>query len=113
MPKANKTKAEGQIGTTNKDYSKSPLIRFIIQKDKAQSILSWLHVMMDEISTPKEKLFYLRAVYEAGYFTKRIPYDPYVEEFGFIVRSRYFDWMGIKLNYDRKDIDDIIEQFDF
>ena len=112
-PRHNETQVSNQAQTSVKDYNNSPLIRFIVQKDKAQSILSWLHLMMDEIDSPKEKLFYLRAVYEAGHFSKRIPYETYVEEFGYIVRSRYFDWMGTKLNYDRADIDAIIEQFNF
>ena len=101
------------IKVSGKDYSKSPLIPFIIQKSKAAAIVKWLHSTMDSHNLPKEKLIYLRAIYEAGYFTRRIPYELYVEEFGYIVRSRYFDWMGKTLNYDRSEIDAIIEQLPF
>ena len=96
-----------------KDDNKPGIIRYFSQRSKAQPILSWLHETTDDLETPKERLLNLRAVYEAGHCTQRIPYEIYVEEFGPITRSRYKHWMGEKLKYSRKDIDDIIEQFPF
>ena len=95
------------------DNSNSGIIRFFAQRSKAQPILSWLHDTTDDLETPKERLLNIRAVYEAGHFTQRIPYKVYVEEFGPITKSRYSHWMGEELNYSRKDIDDIIDLFPF
>lgn len=95
------------------DNSNSGIIRFFAQRSKARPILSWLHETTDDLETPKERLLNVRAVYEAGHFTQRIPYKAYVEEFGPITKSRYKHWMGEELNYSKKDIDDIIEQFPF
>ena len=89
------------------------IIRFFAQRTKAKPILTWLHETTDDLKTPKERLLNVRAVYEAGHCTQRIPYKVYVEEFGPITKSRYKHWMGEELNYSKKDIDDIIEQFPF
>lgn len=96
-----------------RDDSQPGIIRFFAQRSKARPILSWLHETTDDLETPKERLLNVRAVYEAGHFTQRIPYEIYVEEFGPITRSRYKYWMGEELKYNRKNIDDIIEQFPF
>ena len=89
------------------------IIRFFAQRSKAQPIITWLHETTDDLETPKERLLNVRAIYEAGHCTQRFPYKAYVEEFGPITKSRYNHWMGEELNYTRKDIDDIIEQFPF
>ena len=96
-----------------KEDNTSGIIRFFAQRSKAQPILSWLHETTDDLETPKERLLNVRAIYEAGHCTQRFPYKAYVEEFGPITKSRYNHWMGEELNYTRKDIDDIIEQFPF
>ncbi len=93
--------------------STSKLIRLIINKDIALPIMEWLHVTMDPLDDPRSKLIYLRAICEAGYFPRLISYPDYCEEFGFMAKSSYYDWMGTKLNYDRSEIDGIIEHFPF
>ena len=98
---------------STKEDNQPGIIRFFAQRSKAQPILSWLHETTDDLETPKERLLNVRAVYEAGHCTQRFPYKAYVEEFGPITKSRYNHWMGEELNYTRKDIDDIIEQFPF
>ncbi len=103
---------EVQTNPTKED-NQPRIIRFFAQRSKAQPILSWLHETTDDLETPKERLLNVRAVYEAGHCTQRFPYKAYVEEFGPITKSRYNHWMGEELNYGRKDIDDIIEQFPF
>ena len=103
---------EVQTNPTREDNLPS-IIRFFAQRSKARPILKWLHETTDDLETPKERLMNVRAVYEAGHFTQRIPYKVYVEEFGPITKSRYKHWMGEELNYGKKDIDDIIEQFPF
>ena len=96
-----------------KEDNQPGIIRFFAQRSKAQPILTWLHETTDDLETPKERLMNVRAVYEAGHFTQRIPYKAYDEEFGPITKSRYKHWMGEELNYSKKDIDDIIDQFPF
>ena len=98
---------------STKEDNQPGIIRFFAQRSKAHPILKWLHETTDDLETPKERLMNVRAVYEAGHFTQRIPYKAYVEEFGPITKSRYKHWMGEELNYSKKDIDDIIDQFPF
>ena len=70
---------------------------------------------MDPIDSKssKEKLIYLRALCEAGYFTKLIPRKDYIKEFGNISKSNYNTGMGKKVKYDRGTIDNIVEHLPF
>ena len=70
---------------------------------------------MDPIDSKssKEKLIYLRALCEAGYFTKLIPRKDYIKEFGNISKSNYNTGMGKKVKYDRGAIDNIVEHLPF
>jgi hypothetical protein len=86
---------------------------YITRCDNPDALVSWLHTEIEKLNRPKDKLKFVRAVYEASYFTKLIPYEVYVGEFGEITRSRYFYWMGEELRYNRDDIDAIIDRFPF
>lgn len=110
---ANLSEAVEVLPVNTSDNSNTGIHRFFAQRSKAQPIITWLHETTDDLETPKDRLLNVRAVYEAGHCTQRIPYKAYVEEFGPITKSRYKHWMGEELNYTRKDIDDIIEQFPF
>ena len=110
---ANLSEAVEVLPVNTSDNSNTGIHRFFAQRSKAQPIITWLHETTDDLETPKERLLNVRAVYEAGHCTQRFPYKAYVEEFGPITKSRYNHWMGEELNYTRKDIDDIIEQFPF
>ena len=93
----------------------SSLFKYIVNKSKAPKILEWLHTNMDPIDPkyPKEKLKYLRALCEGGYFTKLIPRKDYIKEFGSISKSNYNSGMAKKFNYDRAEIDNIIDNLPF
>ena len=110
---ANLSEAVEVLPISTKEDNQPGIIRFFAQRSKAQPIITWLHETTDDLETPKERLLNVRAIYEAGHCTQRFPYKAYVEEFGPITKSRYNHWMGEELNYTRKDIDDIIEQFPF
>lgn len=110
---ANLSEAVEVLPISTKVDNQPGIIRFFAQRSKAQPIITWLHETTDDLVTPKERLLNVRAIYEAGHCTQRFPYKAYVEEFGPITKSRYNHWMGEELNYTRKDIDDIIEQFPF
>jgi len=93
----------------NKDSH--PTFRTYITKcNNVESLIIWLRDNMSQLKSPKEKLMYLRAAYEAGYFTKLIPYEVYISEFGNISKSRYYVWMGNELRYKQSDLDAIIGQ---
>ena len=104
---------EKPISVQGSEAIASKLIRLIINKDIAQRIMEWLHVTMDPLDDPRSKLIYLRAICEAGYFPRLISYPDYCEEFGYMAKSSYYDWMGTKLNYEQSEIDGIIEHFPF
>lgn len=86
---------------------------YIVEKETAHILRQWLHLMMDPISCkrPKEKLIYLRAVSEAKVFTQKLPYKVYLSEFEKVSSNSYYVWMHRDLNYDRDDIDALIEQY--
>ena len=90
VPKANKTKAEGQIGTTNKDYSNSPLIPHLTYPQYAQYFIGWLHSNMDNQKNYREKLKAFRAVSEKGFFKGDISYEIFNEEFGYGISQSWY-----------------------
>ena len=92
---------------------KLPFTAYIADKSKTKIIMEWLHQSMDPIDTPKEKLIYLRALAEEGYFTELVPRNAFMKEFGPISKSRYSAWMGETLHYDRGNIDSIIGHLPF
>ena len=67
--------------------------------------------MMDNKDKPKQKLIYLRAALEAGFFSQTPDHDVYVKEFGKMARSSYYDWMQCELRYDLAEINKLIEQY--
>ena len=89
------------------------LIRLIIREELALTIREWLHSKMDPLDEARDKLLYLRAVYEAGYLPRLLSLAEYCEEFGPMAKSSYYDWMGAKLNYTRTEIDGVIENLPF
>jgi len=93
-----------------RDFAQSPLMPYIAQKETAQILLTWLHNLMDSQEYPKPKLEPLRAAYEAGCFTQRIPLVVYEREFGHITTSCYYTWMKGPLKYDTLEIDALIAQ---
>ena len=90
VPKVNKTKAEGQIGTTNKDYSNSPLIPHLTYPRHAQYFIGWLHSNMDNQKNYREKLKVFRAVSEKGFFKGDISYELFNEEFGYGLSQSWY-----------------------
>ena len=104
-----------QLSNLSKEVINSSLFQYIVDKSKAPKILEWLHTNMDPIDPkyPKEKLKYLRALCEGGYFTKLIPRKDYIKEFGSISKSNYNSGMAKKFNYDRAEIDNIIDNLPF
>ena len=90
VPKVNKTKAEGQIGTTNKDYSNSPLIPHLTYPRHAQYFIGWLHCNMDNQKNYREKLKVFRAVSEKGFFKGDISYELFNEEFGYGLSQSWY-----------------------
>lgn len=104
-----------QINNYRVAVTNSSLFKYIVDKGKAPQILEWLHKNMDSIDSKssKEKLIYLRALCEAGYFTKLIPRMDYIKEFGNISKSNYNTGMGKKFRYDREAIDNIVEHLPF
>lgn len=91
----------------------SKLIRLIIREELALTIREWLHSKMDPLEEARDKLLYLRAVFEAGYLPRLLSLAEYCEEFGPMPKSSYYDWMGAKLNYSRNEIDGVIENLPF
>lgn len=104
-----------QLSNLSEKVINSSLFQYIVDKSKAPHILKWLHTNMDPIDSKssKEKLIYLRALCEAGYFTKLIPRKDYIKEFGNISKSNYNTGMGKKVKYDRGAIDNIVEHLPF
>ena len=90
VPKVNKTKAEGQIGTTNKDYSNSPLIPHLTYPRHAQYFIGWLHCNMDNQKNYREKLKVFRAVSEKGFFKGDISYELFNEEIGYGLSQSWY-----------------------
>ena len=101
-----------QPGNTQRPGT-SLLLYLIIRKELAEQIHDWLHSKMDPLKEARDKLLYLRAIYEAGYLPRLLSYPEYCEEFGPMAKSSYYDWMGTKLNYSRSEIDGIIDNFPF
>ena len=83
----------------------------IAERETAHILMSWLHLMMDNKDKPKQKLIYLRAVAEAGFFSQTPDHRIYMSEFGPIARSSYHDWMKGSLRYDLSEINKLIEQY--
>ena len=83
----------------------------IAERETAHILSKWLHQMMDNKDKPKQKLIYLRAALEAGYFSQTPDHDVYVKEFGKMARSSYYDWMQAELKYDIAEINKLIEQY--
>ena len=83
----------------------------IAERGTAHILSKWLHQMMDNKDKPKQKLIYLRAALEAGYFSQTPDHDVYVKEFGKMARSSYYDWMQAELKYDLAEINKLIEQY--
>lgn len=104
-----------QLSNLSEAVKRSSLFQYIVDKSKAPKILEWLHANMDPIDSKssKKKLIYLRALCEAGYFTKLIPRKDYIKEFGNISKSNYSTGMGKKFRYSREAIDNIVEHLPF
>ena len=83
----------------------------IAERETAHILNKWLHQMMDNKDKPKQKLIYLRAALEAGFFSQTPNHDVYVKEFGKMARSSYYDWMQAELKYDIAEINKLIEQY--
>ena len=83
----------------------------IAEQETAHILSKWLHQMMDNKDKPKQKLIYLRAALEAGYFSQTPDHNVYVKEFGKMARSSYYDWMQGELRYDLAEINKLIEQY--
>ena len=83
----------------------------IAEQETAHILRKWLHQMMDNKDKPKQKLIYLRAALEAGFFSQAPDHDVYVKEFGRMARSSYYDWMQAELKYDIAEINKLIEQY--
>ena len=83
----------------------------IAERETAHILSKWLHQMMDNKDKPKQKLIYLRAALEAGFFSQTPDHDVYVKEFGKMARSSYYDWMQAELKYDLAEINKLIEQY--
>ncbi len=83
----------------------------IAEQETAHILMKWLHQMMDNKDKPKQKLIYLRAISEAGYFSQTPYHDVYIKEFGKMARSSYYDWMQAELKYDLAEINKLIEQY--
>ena len=83
----------------------------IAEQETAHILRKWLHQMMDNKDKPKQKLIYLRAISEAGYFSQTPNHDVYIKEFGQMARSSYYDWMQGELRYDLAEINKLIEQY--
>ena len=88
-------KTETPAPTTAKDYSKSPLVRYMTHPEQAQPLLEWLHSNMDNQKTDRERIKPLKAVFEKKYFKSTIPYEDYKKEFGDEVdQTQYSRLMG-------------------
>ena len=83
----------------------------IAERETAHILMSWLHLMMDNKDKPKQKLIFLRAVAEGGFFSQTPDHRIYMGEFGPIARSSYHDWMKCSLRYDPREINKLIEQY--
>ena len=83
----------------------------IAERETAHILSKWLHQMMDNKDKPKQKLIYLRAALEAGFFSQAPSLNVYVREFGAMARSSYHDWMQAELKYDLAEINKLIEQY--
>ena len=83
----------------------------IAERETAHILLKWLHQMMDNKDKPKQKLIYLRAISEAGYFSQTPNLNVYVSEFGAMAKSSYHDWMQAELKYTPAEINKLIEQY--
>ena len=91
--------------------SQLKFIDCIAEQETAHILMKWLHQMMDNKDKPKQKLIYLRAISEAGYFSQTPDHDVYIKEFGQMARSSYYDWMQGELRYDLAVINKLIEQY--
>lgn len=102
-----------KVGKPIKKRKKNQLtfIDCIAEQETAHILMKWLHQMMDNKDKPKQKLIYLRAALEAGYFSQTPDHDVYVKEFGKMARSSYYDWMQAELKYDLAEINKLIEQY--
>jgi hypothetical protein len=83
----------------------------IAEQETAHILMKWLHLMMDNKDKPKQKLIYLRAISEAGYFSQTPNLNVYVSEFGAMAKSSYHDWMQAELKYTPAEINKLIEQY--
>lgn len=94
-------------------HSESKIILLITRNDLALPIMNWLHVKMDPLKDPREKLIYLRAVCDAGFIPRLVSYPDYCDEFGPMPKSSYYKWMGTELNYSKEEINEIKKGFPF
>ena len=102
-----------KVSKPKKTRKKSQLtfIDCIAEQETAHILMKWLHLMMDNKDKPKQKLIYLRAISEAGYFSQTPDLNIYVSEFGAMARSSYHDWMQAELKYTPAEINKLIEQY--
>ena len=107
-----KTKEE-HFEVSSKDYSNSPLVPLLTYPEHAQYFISWLHLNMDNQKDYREKLKAFRAVSENGYFKRAVPYDIFVEEFGYqLSQGWYSTLMGENGNYSDDELKLAIQTLD-
>ncbi len=97
--------ASAELKRNSAINSRSPFLRHITKPEKAQTILQWLHQVIEYQVTDREIIRPLKAAVEEGLLTWPIPYDDFRQEFGDIVsQTRYSRLMGNDGKYTKKEL---------
>ena len=93
------------------NYSEWSIYQYIVDKEHAAVLLSWMRREIAGMKGPKLKLKVMRAMCRADVFNSSIPHKVYCETFGEVAKSRYSEWMGSEMKYDTYELDVIYEQY--
>lgn len=98
-----------------RDYSRSPIVKYMSNASRAEYTLRWLHSVMDGIDSAnaKDKLKPLRGLIEKGVFNRRIPHKDYVQEFGDMPETSYSNWMKKNANYEERELENAVKTYVF
>lgn len=89
----------------------SSFAKYVADPSQAEYTLKWLHSIIDVAITPKDKIKPIRGLIEVGVLTDYIPYKEYVNEFGFMPKTTYSQWMKENAKYKEVELKNIIKTY--
>lgn len=85
--------------------------RYMPDPSKAGYTRKWLHAVMDGVASPKEKLKPLRGLVKCKALSDILTHKDYVEEFGFMPKTTYSQWMKENASYKDSELEDAVKTY--